>query len=390
MKLAYITQWFSYEYGGPVYHLLKKLSEHIDVVCIHARQKHIQYFAKGDRYLKKFEWISPHFKVHRFESIGIGNILFPLDLEEILEKEKPDIIQTDEFFTFTTIKAGKWAKVNRVPLIINSRMRYRQGFLRNIILHIFRYIAKGSVEYSKVIIATQGEESKREFLRWFPKVNNKIIIIPSAIDSKIFRIGKNKAFEFRKKYGIPPAKIILNVARIYPVKRIDLLIKAFYLVRKKYSNVVLVVVGPYEKKEMKKILQLIYELKLTLNKDIFFTGPIPHEEIGSAFASADIFVNTSETEGICYSFLEAMCFSIPIVAWNVGGNSFVLPSEVLVRFGDIKSLSNKIIELLQNKSKRKKICKILKNNLKTKFDMNKNLQKLLEIYRSSKLERYGN
>ncbi|MEM4152958.1 MAG: glycosyltransferase family 4 protein [Candidatus Pacearchaeota archaeon] len=381
IKLAYICPWFSTEFRGPLYNLFEELSKYIDVICICARQKYVQYFKRSEKEKKKIEFINPHFKIHRFESIAPRDIIIPFDLEKILDEEKPDIIQSDEFFRLTTIIAGKWAKKNKVPLIINSRMRYRRGIMRNFALWVFKILSFEVVKYASKIIATQGIESKVEFLRWFPETKNKFVNIPNAINPEKFKgIGKKQAIEFRKKYNIPEnKKIILDVARVYPVKRIDLLVKAFSLVKKEYKNVVLVIVGPSEEKEMRKIQKLIKNLNLKIGKDIFFTGPISNERIGQAYAAADIFVNTSETEGICYSFLEAMCFKLPIVAFDVGSNRYVLGKKLVFNFGDINSLARRVLEILKNKEKVVLYGGMLYNKLKKEFNINTNVKRLIEI-----------
>jgi glycosyltransferase involved in cell wall biosynthesis len=381
-KLAYICPWFSTEYKGSLYNLLEELSRDIDVVCITARQKYIQYFKKNEKYHKKIEFINPNFKIHRFESVAPRDIIIPKDIEQILNKEKPDVVQSDEFFRFTTIKAGKWAKKNNIPFIINSRMRYRPGIARNFAISIFKILAKDVVKYAGKIIATQGDESKKEFLRWFPDTRNKIIMIPNSIDPYKFKhITKRDGIRFKKKYKIPKnKKVILDVARIYPVKRIDLLVKVFSLIKKEHNDVVLVVVGPHEEKEFKKVKKIIKKLGLIIGKDVFFTGPIDNDYIGPAYASADIFINTSETEGICYSFLEAMCFKLPILAFDVGGNKYTIGKDLIFKFGDVKSMSRKALEILEKNKKTDFYGNLLNNKLLKEFDINKNKRKLLGVY----------
>ncbi|MEM2954739.1 MAG: glycosyltransferase family 4 protein [Candidatus Nanoarchaeia archaeon] len=386
IKLAYVCPWFSVEYRGPLYNLLQELSKYVDVVCICARQKYIQYFKRSEKYNKKIEWINPHFKIHRFESVAPRDVTIPFDIEKVLNEERPDIVQSDEFFRFTTIWAGKWAKENKIPLLINSRMRYRCGILRNFALRVFKILSSDVVKYASKIVATQGIESKAEFLRWFPEAKNKFINAPNAIDPKKFKgIGKKQAIEFRKKYKIPKnKKIILNVARVYPVKRIDLLVEAFSLVKKKCDGIVLVIVGPSEEKEMRKIQKLIKNLHLKVGEDVFFTGPISNENIGPAYAAADIFVNTSETEGICYSFLEALCFKLPIVAFDVGGNKEVLPKELLFKFGDITLMSEKIFEILKNEEEKERYGNLLSRKLLKKFNIKIVVENLLNEYKKLK------
>lgn len=129
------------------------------------------------------------------------------------------------------------------------------------------------------------------------------------------------------------------------------MLRAIALVRQKVKNVVLVVIGPAVEKEKQKILTLMTELELLANKDVFFTGPIQNEKIGPAHTAADVFANTSETEGICFSFLEAMCFKIPIVAFDVGGNPDVIENKrngYLIQFGNVNAFAAALERILKH------------------------------------------
>jgi len=382
IKLAYVCPWFSTKYRGPLYNFLFELSKYIDVVCICSMQKYVQYYNKGEQEDKEIENISSTFKIHRFKSIAPKDQIYPFNLREILDEEKPNIIQSDEFFRFTTIKAGEWARKNNVPLLINSRMRYREGKLRNFIICIFKILSKKVVRYSKKIIATQGECSKQEFLRWFPEAKEKIEVITTGLDISKFQ-KEGESYDFRKKYNISKNKIIvLSVARVYPVKRIDLLVKAFSKAKEKNKNLLLVNIGPFEEEEKKKIDKIIEEENL--NKDIIFTGSIDNKDLAPAYKASDIFINTSETEGICFSFLEAMAFEIPIIAFDVGGNSGVVEDKkigFIEKFGDIDSVAEDILKLSKSNLLREKMGKETYKKLKRDFDIKKNVQRLLEVIR---------
>jgi glycosyltransferase involved in cell wall biosynthesis len=387
MKLAYICPWFSTEYKGPLYNLLNELSRHIKVVCITSRQKYVQYFNRKEKYRQKIEFINKNFKIHRFESIAPRDIIIPFNIEKILEEENPDIIQSDEFFRFTSLKAWNFAKKKGIPFILNSRMRERPGILRNLFYKLMSFIAKDMVNGCDKIVAI-GEEAKKEFLKWFPNSREKIVVIPTGIDPNKFKnIGRKQAVNFRKKYSIPlNKKIILDVARVYPVKRIDLLIEVFNLVKKKCPDTVLVIVGPAEEKEMLKIKNLISKLGLRIGKDVFFTGSIPNEQIGPAYVAADVFANTSETEGICFSFLEAMCFKLPIVAFNVGGNRDTIfngKNGYLINFGDVERFADKLVKILSKRKVKVKLGKIAYKAVQTKFNIRGILKKLVNLFKES-------
>jgi glycosyltransferase involved in cell wall biosynthesis len=64
---------------------------------------------------------------------------------------------------------------------------------------------------------------------------------------------------------------------------------------------------------------------------VIFTGPVTGPQLKSLYASADVFLCTSEHEGFCVPLVESLYFRVPIVAWGVtavpetmGECSFVL------------------------------------------------------------------
>ncbi|MAG50521.1 hypothetical protein CL621_02690, partial [archaeon] len=113
-----------------------------------------------------------------------------------------------------------------------------------------------------------------------------------------------------KKQGNPE---LLIVSRISPAKRIDTLIKAIPIIKKKYPNVLLNIIGkPSEftptQKFYEELKQLTQDLKLTEN--IKFLGEIPNSEISSYLHKCDLFITT----GLAYkTTLEGIAAKKPII-----------------------------------------------------------------------------
>jgi len=59
------------------------------------------------------------------------------------------------------------------------------------------------------------------------------------------------------------------------------------------------------------------------NVDYKFLGRLDHVEVFSYFKNnpVDVLINTSSSEGLPVSIMEAMSFGIPIIATDVGGTS---------------------------------------------------------------------
>jgi glycosyltransferase involved in cell wall biosynthesis len=377
MKLIYVMQEFSPDVGGWAMHLFSELSKFIDVAVLAQPYKH------SIKEAKEIEIINSHFKIIRYNGYELRGIIYPTDLKSLLDLEKETgncVVQMDEFFKFYTIQAARWCRDNDIPYIISSRMRPRPGILRDAGMWVFKDMAEEAVARVFKIIATQGEVSKDEFLKWYAlKTDSDFEIIPSGID-----IDKFKGSEFIKKKT--KKKIILNVARVYPIKRIDLLLQIFSKMLTFNDNIELWIIGKEDDNELLRLTKVMKKLGLKHGEEVKFFGGVPNKELYKYYSQAEVFVNTSETEGICFSFLEAMAFKLPIVAWDVGGNSGVIENEktgFIVPFKDIENFSTKLSKLLGDKNLRKKMGNAAYIKLQKEFNIETNVQKLLKVYKEA-------
>ena len=145
----------------------------------------------------------------------------------------------------------------------------------------------------------------------------KIHIFPKGTDIELFHPSK-KVKDFWLSYDKNPeiAFRFIYVGRVSKEKSLDDLIAAFRIVKQKYPETGLSIVGdgPYfdELEEKAK------------SDDIIFTGFIEGETLAQSFASSDLFVfpSTSDTYGSV--ILEAMASDIPVIVTDIGG-----PCEVV-------------------------------------------------------------
>jgi len=373
IKLIYVMQEFSPDVGGWAMHLFSELSKSIDVVVLAQPYKH------SIKKAKDIEIINPHFKIIRYNGYELRGIIFPTDLKAILDFEKTDncIVQMDEFFKFYTIQAARWCRNNDVRYIISSRMRPRPGIIRDAAMWAFKDMAEEAVAGVSKIIATQGKVSKEEFLNWYPLKNDSdFAIIPSGIDEKEMK-GKEKLKPITKK------KVILTVARVYKIKRMDLMLQIFRRMLDFRDDIELWIVGKEDDNELLRLTKVMKHLGLKHGEEVKFFGGVPNKELYKYYNQAKVFVNTSETEGICFSFLEAMTFKLPIVAWDVGGNSGVVDdgkTGYILDFDDIEGFSRRLAKILGDEKLRKKMGNAAHNKLQKEFNIKTNANKLLKVY----------
>jgi len=159
-----------------------------------------------------------------------------------------------------------------------------------------------------------------------------------------------------KKYQKTP--MVLFTGRIVPNKKIEDIIRAFYIYKKYYNRkAVLVLVGSYKATDIyyKKLATYVERIGA---KDIIFTGHIRFDEILAYYHCADVFLCQSEHEGFCVPLVEAMFFRIPVIAYKSSAIAFTLGgSGVLMETKDPLLVAGMMNCVYQNKQLREQIIK---------------------------------
>ena len=106
------------------------------------------------------------------------------------------------------------------------------------------------------------------------------------------------------------ALVLFSLQRLAPVKRVDLIIQAFLLVRKSAPNARLILGGKGPEEGNLKLLAS----RLGLEDAITFAGYIPEQELPTYLAAADLFTFSSESETFGIVLAQAMAAGKPVVA----------------------------------------------------------------------------
>ena len=155
-------------------------------------------------------------------------------------------------------------------------------------------------------------------------------------------------------------KEIIAVGRLMPQKNYPLLINAFTQVSKHYPDYILRIFG---KGLLLNELKVMAD-KLGISNKVIFEGFCTniHEEI----KDSDIFVLSSDFEGMPNSLIEAMAMGFLVISTDCpsGGPSELITNGVnglLVKTDDVKSLSNAILTLINNEEFKQKIANSAKH-----------------------------
>jgi glycosyltransferase involved in cell wall biosynthesis len=146
---------------------------------------------------------------------------------------------------------------------------------------------------------------------------------------------------------------LIFVGRLAKVKRIDTIIKAFALVLLEDENFTLNIVG--DGKEKQSLIELSRSLSIPENK-IVFHGL--QEDVTKFLLAADIFLLSSQNEGLPLAILEAMAAGLPVIATPVGEIPQIINSSsgLIFPVGDIQKLKEEILFLKENPQTCEKMC----------------------------------
>ncbi len=208
--------------------------------------------------------------------------------------------------------------------------------------------------------------------------DKRIEVVSNGLD--LSRYGTAGREEFREKFGLGDAPVILHGGRLSFEKRVDSVIKAMPSVLKNMPGARLLIVG---KGPARKSLEALVE-KLGIHKSVAFAGYVSDEDFPRAFAAADVLVLNSPVETQSLIVLEAFATGLPVVGADAGAiPDAVVPGEngFLFKTDDNEAMAGYLIRILNDKGLREKLKE---GALKTaaEHSLEKSTEKLLAVYAS--------
>lgn len=206
---------------------------------------------------------------------------------------------------------------------------------------------------------------------------NCLTTVHNVIDPKAIAPSRSNDL-VRQELGLSSeVGIIAAVGRLVPIKRFDLFIRMARLVVDKIPSTRYLIVGDGPLKA--DLEQQVHSAEL---KDaILFTGF--RDDIWDVLGAIDLFVITSDHEGIPVTLLEAMALRRAVVSTGVGGISEVVEDGLsgrLVEKGDVSGLARACIELLDSPSERARLGIAARQRVETCFSAESAAEKLHALY----------
>lgn len=200
----------------------------------------------------------------------------------------------------------------------------------------------------------------------------------SGVDTTRFRPDPFARDSVRNKHGIKEAELLLLfIGRLNRDKGVLDLADAFSEVCRHRSDVHLIVAGPDEENMKPAMLAACGEHAGKMHFVDFTHKPEQY------MAAADIFCLPSYREGFGSVIIEAAAAGIPSIGTKIYGIIDAIEDGVtglLVKTGEVKELSEKILKLLEDRSLRQKLGINARNRAVRDFSMEKVTTALLNYY----------
>ncbi|WP_026494393.1 glycosyltransferase family 4 protein [Butyrivibrio sp. WCD3002] len=203
---------------------------------------------------------------------------------------------------------------------------------------------------------SRSERIKTDFIAWFAdahfvqnqsqksyyckKIQRKTFVVSNPVNEIFIEHSKNYSEHVKK---------IVSMGRLFPQKNYDLLIDAIKLVYEKYKDISVYIWGIGT--EHNRLSERIKSEGL--EKCMFLKGRT--QDVEGAMADADLFVMTSDYEGMPNSLLEAMTYGMPCISTDcpTGPSELIKSGEngILVPLKDKKALAESIMWFIENPEK---------------------------------------
>ncbi len=306
-------------------------------------------FSASSRDYKISEKVKTEIMKNRYEDYQKMSSISRLSyIRKYLTKIKPDIgvgfLQAGYalYMASAGLRICKVASVRVDPGVID---RYK-GVRASLNRHWFK-------QADAVVLQTEGQREYAVKHHW-----KNITVIPNPVDELAVQSSEHMYDRECKR--------IVMAGRLVGQKNYELALRAFQKAAKRFRNIELSVFGEGTDKE--RIQKRIRELNL--EKNVHLRGF--SMDLLNEFAESDLFLLTSDYEGMPNSLMEAMAMGLPCIATDcpTGPGDLIEHKKngFLVPMGDEETLAKQICEVLAMNPKERGIVGMLaKQTIKSNY-----------------------
>jgi glycosyltransferase involved in cell wall biosynthesis len=331
-------------------------------------------FAEGyegfDRRIRMHQLVSLFPKLWRVSGY-LSGIAWLFQVRAMIMRIKPDIVNAH----YVGVTAYLAVAARFHPLVLTAwgsdiLIEAKQNGIR-------RFLTRYSLKKAD-LITCDGENTREEMTKLGANVD-KIRIIYHGVDTEKFNPNQRN-YRLKNELELAISPSIISVRMLEPIYDVESLVKAMSTLTRRIPRAKLIITGDGEQRNFLENLAK----SLGISNLVRFIGRIPYDELPKYFASADVYVSTSLSDGgIAVSTLEAMASGLPIVVTDCGDirkwitdgeNGFIVPLR------DPEAIAAKVICLLESEDTRVKFGKLAREVVEQRADYEKEMRKVEKLY----------
>ena len=206
---------------------------------------------------------------------------------------------------------------------------------------------------------------------------NRVTILPNAVDTKEFLPNEEERTRIRKQYGLEDKFVVGHVGRFHYAKNHEFILRIFAEVIKEKKNAMLMLLGDGPlKTEMEQLSE-----QLGIAEKVIFAGN--QTPVAPFYQAFDVLLFPSRFEGLPGTVVEAQAAGIPCLI------SDAITKEVkateLVHFMSIEEEEKKWADVLLSLEAKQKPDGGKYNLSETNFDVNNQVTFYKEVYNGKKI-----
>ncbi len=184
----------------------------------------------------------------------------------------------------------------------------------------------------------------------------KIVYIHNGVDTTVFRPAVSDAGEQSdNNFGIPDTAPVIGIlARLKPIKRHDVFLKAGKILLETHPDLKMLIVGDGLSKDA--VVKMTEDLDLT--GKVIFTGGL--DDVLPAIHRMTVSILCSDMEAFPNAVLESMAAGVPVVATDVGSVREAVQNEkngMLIEPGSPGQVAEAVDNLLSDKDLRESVIR---------------------------------
>jgi sugar transferase (PEP-CTERM/EpsH1 system associated) len=296
-----------------------------------------------------------------------NDIRLPRDLYRLFRRERPDIVHTHAWGTL--LEGLLAARLARVPVVVHGE----HGTLQ--LRRYQRYLQRWGWSAADQVLSVSSRLADRMAAQT-GFARDRIHTIRNGVD--LSRFGAIEPMLARAALGVAAtSRVIVTVGRLVPVKAHRMLLDSVALLRGRHPDATLILAGDGPLKGP----LTEQAAALSLGDSVRFLGE--RADVETVLAAGDVFVLSSDSEGLSNTILEAMASRLPVVATDVGGAAeLVRPGETgwLVRPYSAAALAEALDAALSDGETRQAMGRAGRRRAEAEFGLDAMVRRYERLY----------